>query len=57
MTGTEAYSDMKKTKYSWTGVDDDTVIEPTLPKDLPNFVVAIAAQRIRQFYLSYIPVS
>ena len=47
MTGTHAYTDMQKNKLKWTGVDDGTIVEPVIPKDLPNFVVAIAAQRIR----------
>lgn len=47
---------MRDLKFKWAGVDDALIKEPVIPKDLPNFVVAIAAQRIRQFYLHYIPV-
>ena len=48
---------MMKAKYMWIGEDDATIKEPTLPKDLPNYVVALAAQRIRQFVLQYVPVA
>lgn len=56
LTATESYLDMQKAKIKWSGLDDGQVTEPTFPKDLPNFVVSLTAQRIRQFYLQYIPV-
>jgi len=34
---------MQKSKLKWSGVDDGSVTEPTLPKDLPNFVVSLSA--------------
>jgi hypothetical protein len=42
MTATESYADMNKNKFKWTGLDDNIVVEPTIPKDLPNYVVALA---------------
>lgn len=57
MTGIESYLDMQKSRLNWKGLDDANVVEPVLPKDLPNFVVAFSAQRIRHFYFQYVPVA
>lgn len=57
MTGITSQNDMQKGRYQWKGVDDAQIVEPTLPKDLPNFIVALSAQRIRQFYVEYIPLN
>lgn len=43
MTGVQSQSDMKKQRYQWKGDDDNQIIEPTLPKDLPNNVIALSA--------------
>jgi len=48
---------MKKNRYQWKGVDDSQVVEPVLPKDLPNNVIALSAQRIRVFYFEYVPLN
>lgn len=48
---------MKKNRYQWMGVDDGHVVEPVLPKDLPNNVIALSAQRIRVFYFEYVPLN
>jgi hypothetical protein len=57
LTGVQSQADMKKNRYQWKGLDDGQVIEPTLPKDLPNNVVALSAQRVRMFFFEYVPVN
>jgi len=57
LTGVQNQADMKKKRYQWKGVDDGQVVEPTLPKDLPNNVIALSAQRIRNFYFEYVPLN
>jgi hypothetical protein len=57
MTGITSQDDMKKNKYMWKGVDDGTVVEPVLPKDLPNNIIALSAQRIRVFTIEFIPLN
>lgn len=57
LTGVQSQADMKKNRYQWVGLDDDHVVEPTLPKDLPNNVVALSAQRVRMFFFEYVPVN
>lgn len=56
LTGIESYTDMVKSKLKWQGVDDGQITEPVIPKDLPNYVVSLSAQRIRHFTVQYIPV-
>jgi hypothetical protein len=57
MTGITSQDDMKKNKYMWKGLDDGTVVEPVLPKDLPNNIIALSAQRIRVFTIEFIPLN
>lgn len=57
LTGTETVTDMQKSKLKWSGLDDAYVTEPTLPKDLPNYVVSLTAQRIRYFMVQYVPLT
>jgi hypothetical protein len=57
LTGITSQTDMKKNRYQWKGVDDGQVVEPVLPKDLPNNVIALSAQRIRVFYFEYVPLN
>jgi hypothetical protein len=40
---------MKSNKSSWIGVDDDTIVDPTLPKDKSIYEIALEPQRIRTF--------
>jgi hypothetical protein len=47
----------KKNKYQWRGEDDQYVTEPVLPKDLPNNIIAVSAQRIRVFIIEYVPLN
>ena len=56
LTGISSQSDFIKNKYQWKGEDDGQVVEPTLPKDLPNNVISLSAQRIRVFTVEFIPV-
>jgi hypothetical protein len=55
LTGNQAYSTMKKSKTAWKGVDDDTIVPPVFPADKSDFVIALPRQRIRSFYIEYIP--
>jgi hypothetical protein len=57
LTGITAQQEMQKNKYQWKGIDDAVVTEPTIPKDKPNNVIALSAQRIRQFYVHFIPLN
>ena len=57
MTGITSQGDMKQAKYQWKGVDDGQVVEPVLPKDLPNNIIALSAQRIRVFTIEFIPLN
>ncbi len=57
LTGITSESDTYKSKYQWVGVDDNVVTEPVLPKDKPFNVVALSAQRVRQFFIHYIPLN
>jgi hypothetical protein len=57
LTGVATQADLKKTRYQWKGVDDGQVVEPVLPKDLPNNIVAVSAQRIRVFIIEFIPLN
>jgi hypothetical protein len=51
MSGNQAYTDMQKKRLKWKGVDDAHIVEPVMPKDLPNWLIALPAQRIRQVYV------
>lgn len=57
MSGNQNLTNMEKNKIQWKGLDDNQVVEPTMPKDLPNYVVALPAQRIRHFYVQYVPLA
>jgi hypothetical protein len=57
MSGIYPQTDMAKTKYQWVGVDDGQVVEPVIPKDKAGNVVALSAQRVRQFYIHFIPLN
>jgi hypothetical protein len=46
---------MKEKKTAWRAVDDDVITPPTLPQDKPGFNVALPKQRIRSFYIEYVP--
>lgn len=48
---------MTNTKIKWLGVDDDFIVEPFLPKDKSLYEIALEAQRIRVFKVSFIPAS
>lgn len=55
LSGNQAYSKMQNSKTNWRGDDDDKIKPPTLPSDKPNFVIALPKQRIRSFYIEYVP--
>ena len=55
LSGNQAYSTMKTKKTNWRGEDDWIIIPPTLPDDKPNFNIALPRQRIRSFYIEYVP--
>jgi hypothetical protein len=57
ITGNQLYSQMTNTKIKWLGVDDDFIVEPFLPKDKSLYEIALEAQRIRVFKVSFIPAS
>ncbi len=57
MSGVQPQTEMAKGKYQWVGVDDGQVVEPQLPKDKAGNVVALSAQRVRQFYIHFIPLN
>ncbi len=53
LSGNQAYSEMQEKKMQWNGVDDATIVEPTLPKDKSAQVIALEQQRIRVFKVHY----
>jgi hypothetical protein len=55
LTGNQPYSMMSGKRIQWKGVDDDTIVEPTLPKDISETEVSLEAQRIRVFKLQFTP--
>jgi lysosomal alpha-mannosidase len=55
LSGNQQYSSMKAEKIQWRGEDDDTIKPPTMPEDKPDFVVALNKQRLRNFYIEFIP--
>lgn len=55
LSGNQQYSTMKSKKTNWRGVDDWIITPPTLPEDKPGFVIALPKQRIRSFYIEYVP--
>ena len=57
LTGNQAYSEMAAKKVRWTGVDDALIKEPEVPLDHSDFEVALQLQRIRSFYIEYIPLA
>jgi hypothetical protein len=55
LSGNQGYNEMKKNKLKWVGVDDDKLNPPPFPKDNANFDVALPRQRIRSFFIEYVP--
>ena len=57
LTGVASQTEWKKSRYQWKGLDDGQVVEPVLPKDLPNNIIALSAQRIRVFIIEFVPLN
>lgn len=55
LSGNQNYQTMRRHKVTWRGVDDDVIVPPVLPEDKPGFVIALPRQRIRMFYIEYVP--
>lgn len=47
---------MQAGKISWKGVDDETIIPPSLPGD-KGYDIALEAQRIRTFQITFVSAS
>lgn len=44
---------MQKKKLKWKGLDDKTIVEPSIPKDKSDTNIALSAQSIRTFTIEY----
>ena len=55
LTGNQLFNQMKQGKTQWKGADDDTIVEPDLPKDRSLYEISLEAQRMRTFMVQYVP--
>ena len=46
---------MIQSKTHWKGEDDDKIQPPYLPPDKPNLVIALPKQKIRSFFIEFVP--
>ena len=46
---------MAAKKVHFKGEDDDKVVPPPEPSDRKNYEIALQPQRIRTFYIEYVP--
>ena len=53
ITGNQPYSTMTYNKINWKGIDDGQINPPILPQDQSADVIALEAQRIRVFKITY----
>ncbi len=54
LTGNQLISQVYAGKTQWVGVDDEFIDPPTQPQDKSQYEIALEAQRIRTFIITYV---